>query len=110
MNSSFFADDGIGLNLNKLREKNPSYKHADDVEVSELVFGSGVTTSDNLSHISGRGVGLDAVRAFVRKENGEIRIEFCNDIDSFGYRMFKFVLFLPYKIPQVLIESEMRAA
>jgi two-component system chemotaxis sensor kinase CheA len=41
----------------------------------ELLFTSGFSTSDTTSDISGRGVGMDAVRAKIRQLGGEVLIE-----------------------------------
>jgi chemotaxis protein histidine kinase CheA len=44
--------------------------------LAELIFQSGMSTADNVSDISGRGVGMDAIRQFVEKAGGKIEIRF----------------------------------
>ena len=42
--------------------------------VAELIFQSGLSTAAQVTQVSGRGVGMDAVRTFLEKEGGSIRI------------------------------------
>ena len=97
-----FFDDGAGLNLGYLRKKGVDQgiftDEATDQEVGELIFHSGLSTAKQVSEISGRGVGMDAVRSFIEKEGGSISIEFSGSSDSQGYRPFKLVIILPKKI------------
>lgn len=46
-----------------------------DSQVYDLLFASGFSTAQTISDISGRGVGLDAVRGKVASLGGDIRIE-----------------------------------
>ena len=76
------SDDGRGLPVNKLKQKaikNGTLK-ADGAltthELSELIFQSGLSTADNVSDISGRGVGMDAIRKFIEKAGGNVGIQF----------------------------------
>jgi two-component system chemotaxis sensor kinase CheA len=46
----------------------------DERAALELVFAPGFSTAERVSEISGRGVGLDAVRAAVEKMNGGISV------------------------------------
>jgi chemotaxis protein histidine kinase CheA len=75
------ADDGRGIDLEKVRaravEKN--LMAGDDVlgkeEALALVFAPGFSTARCVTEISGRGVGLDAVKAEVEKMNGKISVK-----------------------------------
>jgi chemotaxis protein histidine kinase CheA len=75
-------DDGRGLNMDKIKETIIARNLATPVEVSEknvneligYIFTPGFTTSGNVSDISGRGIGLDAVLADVCKLKGDIRV------------------------------------
>ena len=100
-----FGDDGAGLNLKLLGNKHEKGTNASDEELAELVFAPGVSTTNKLSEISGRGIGMDAVRSFLRKEGGDIWIEFVGDRDADGCRQFQFVMRLPYKIPSFILEK-----
>src|SRR5207302_4813020 len=41
----------------------------------ELLFAAGFSTADEVSDISGRGVGMDAVRAKIRELGGEVVVD-----------------------------------
>ena len=72
------ADDGAGINLQKVKEK--AIKNnllAENAEVSEqvlmsIIFETGFSTADKVSQISGRGVGLDVVRNDVSGLGGRV--------------------------------------
>ncbi|HYQ01967.1 MAG TPA: AAA family ATPase [Polyangiaceae bacterium] len=88
-----FADDGRGLGLSALRER-AGVAAASDDEVAKTVFLSGVSTVATLSRTSGRGVGMDAIRAFVRQRGGGVSIAFTGQGEG-DYRPFELVLELP---------------
>ena len=72
------ADDGAGINLQKVKEK--AIKNnllAENAVVSEqvlmsIIFETGFSTADKVSQISGRGVGLDVVRNDVSGLGGRV--------------------------------------
>ncbi|HHP7230625.1 MAG TPA: response regulator [Xenococcaceae cyanobacterium] len=76
-------DDGKGINLEKI--KNSAIKKklitAQDAErlpassLLELLFEAGFSTAEKVSSLSGRGVGLDVVRAQIEEMEGSISIE-----------------------------------
>ena len=74
-------DDGCGINTDKVIAKAveqgliTSTKVLTENESLELLFAHGFSTSENVSEISGRGVGLDIVKEVVDKANGEIKIQ-----------------------------------
>ncbi len=63
-------DDGAGLNRKKILEKalersvitERDAETLEDNEIYELIFAPGFSTADQISDISGRGVGLDVVK------------------------------------------------
>ena len=69
-------DDGAGLNLNKIREKALSQgllvegDEITDDDLMQLVLESGFSTAKEITQISGRGVGLDAVSSDVKQLGG----------------------------------------
>jgi two-component system, chemotaxis family, sensor kinase CheA len=74
------SDDGGGLNRDKImakaREKNiPMSDNPTDAEVWQLIFAPGFSTADQVTDVSGRGVGLDVVRRNVASLGGRIDIE-----------------------------------
>ncbi|MEM8825308.1 MAG: chemotaxis protein CheW [Pseudomonadota bacterium] len=77
------SDDGAGLDLAKLREKAISGGHmttaqaeeASDAQLARLIFAPGMSTAKEVTQISGRGVGMDVVRANIEKIGGTIEVE-----------------------------------
>lgn len=77
------SDDGAGMAVEKLRKKaiNSGYlspeqaKSMSQEDIYELVFRPGFSTAGKVSEVSGRGVGLDIVRAVVQKLKGSIRLQ-----------------------------------
>lgn len=98
------SDDGAGLDLPSLGRKceipSPS-----DVQIAETIFKSGVSTKENITSISGRGVGMDAVKAFVENEGGTVRVEFTGQRDERGYRPIKIIFTLPSPLGNSLLKS-----
>ncbi len=74
-------DDGNGIEPEKIRKKAESLgllKPTDILEEKELInfiFKPGFSTAQNLSSISGRGVGMDVVRSKIHELRGEVYID-----------------------------------
>lgn len=75
------ADDGGGLNAEKLKSIAVSkgiIKDTDvlsEMECFKLVFAPGFSTKEEVTEVSGRGVGMDVVKTNIEKLGGEIEIE-----------------------------------
>ncbi len=75
------ADDGAGINTVLLREKLVAaglVKSTDilaDDDLLSYLFHTGFSTKDEISQISGRGVGLDVVQRNIQELRGTVRIE-----------------------------------
>ena len=75
-------DDGQGLNFEKIRHRAVenglvTANEADMLtaaQTTDLLFEPGFSTASEVSHLSGRGVGLDAVRAQVRSLQGQVTV------------------------------------
>lgn len=67
------ADDGAGLDLDALRER-AGEPQLDDDEAAELVFRPGLSTAGAITDISGRGVGMDAVRSSLEGLRGRAAV------------------------------------
>ena len=74
------ADDGAGIDVEKVRAKaiqkgliHPS-KILTDQEAYNLIFLPGFSTSDKITSVSGRGVGLDVVKTMIDKLNGTVSV------------------------------------
>ncbi|MBI5878012.1 MAG: chemotaxis protein CheA [Chloroflexi bacterium] len=74
-------DDGRGLNREKIIAKAiargmiESEKNMSDSDVFNLVFEPGFSTADQVTDISGRGVGMDVVRRAIEALRGRITIQ-----------------------------------
>jgi two-component system chemotaxis sensor kinase CheA len=74
------ADDGVGMDPQRLRRKALAmgligeHEALTDEEALHLVFLPGLSTKDQASSVSGRGVGMDVVKTTVEKHRGTIRI------------------------------------
>lgn len=75
------SDDGNGLNKEKIYNKaiekgllSKDGKYSDG-EIYRTIFSPGLSTAEKITDISGRGVGMDVVRANVEKMKGKIEIK-----------------------------------
>jgi two-component system chemotaxis sensor kinase CheA len=70
------TDDGRGLNRDQLRRRvrERGIELSED-ELAQAVFLPGVSTAASVTHLSGRGVGLDVVRAEVEAMSGTVGVE-----------------------------------
>lgn len=76
------ADDGKGMNPETLRRKAiekglidaETANGLDEKQCLQLIFLPGFSTKDQISNVSGRGVGMDVVRTNIQKLNGRIDI------------------------------------
>ncbi|MCR5288554.1 MAG: response regulator [Treponema sp.] len=77
------SDDGRGLNYEKIRAKAmrlysdqiEEIKQMTEKELSQFLFQSGFSTKEEVTALSGRGVGLDVVWSKMEKIKGRIKIE-----------------------------------
>lgn len=75
------ADDGRGLDLEGIRRKAvergliAAGQSLDQRQTADLIFSSGLSTARSLSDISGRGVGMAAVREAIAGLRGRIEID-----------------------------------
>ncbi|HMO16393.1 MAG TPA: chemotaxis protein CheA [Pirellulaceae bacterium] len=77
------ADDGAGLNLEKIRNKavEKGLITADQVaklhdrDVANLIFLPGFSTAEKVSNVSGRGVGMDVVKTNIEKIGGSVDLQ-----------------------------------
>ncbi len=90
-----FEDDGQGLNVARIRAKavaNGLMQEGDallDQQVAEFIFAAGFSTAAEVSEVSGRGVGMDVVRAEVTALGGRVEVDFTPGKGS------RFTIYLP---------------
>ncbi len=90
-------DDGRGIDHNLVRKKAVEKGLLDEREAENLsiedsinlLFKPGFSTSDTISDVSGRGVGLDVVKSKIEAINGNIEIESIKDKGT------KFIIRIP---------------
>ncbi len=103
------ADDGKGMNAEKLRAKalekglisDEEANTMDERQSLNLVFLPGFSTKDVASDVSGRGVGMDVVKTNIQKLNGSIEIK------SFVGKGTTFIISLPLTLailPVLLVQ------
>ncbi len=74
-------DDGAGINLDKIRAKalemglnESDLEDASKKDLLDLIFEPGFSTADELTDLSGRGVGMDVVRNNLQQIQGDIQV------------------------------------
>lgn len=77
-----FSDDGAGLNLPKILEKAKSLalpaaqkSPLFALDVAYMILAPGFSTAERVTEISGRGVGMDAVRSYIEEHHGTLEIK-----------------------------------
>ena len=100
-----FGDDGAGLNLGKIREKAlangliQEHDSVSDIAIANMIFMPGFTTADKVTELSGRGIGMDVVRAEVNALGGRIE----TSTEAGKGSTFRLVLPLTTAVTQVVI-------
>ncbi len=89
------SDDGRGLDFERIAERARANglltadEHPDDKRLTNLIFLSGFSTATQLSAVSGRGVGMDVVKAQTAAVGGRI------DVSSRAGQGTSFRIYLP---------------
>jgi len=98
------SDDGRGLALSRIRqsaiEKNliTVQQVLTDAELARVILQPGFSTRSEVTDVSGRGVGMDAVLDFVTREQGSIEIEFMDHAEGADFRAFQINVLLPESV------------
>lgn len=74
-------DDGAGLNRQKILAKAQSQgmavnEHMSDEDVGMLIFAPGFSTAEQVTDVSGRGVGMDVVKRNIQEMGGHVQVSF----------------------------------
>lgn len=75
-------DDGRGINVEKIKEKavQKGFLTQEEVnsmtqeQITNIIFAPGFSTGEEITNISGRGIGLDVVQSKIAQLNGKVRI------------------------------------
>jgi two-component system chemotaxis sensor kinase CheA len=104
-------DDGSGISAEHVRRKAVERgllrgdEKLTDREAVQLIFSQGFSTSDRITELSGRGVGLDVVLKSIERSNGLVEVETVPGVGT------KFIIQLPLTlaiISALLIETSGR--
>lgn len=68
------SDDGRGIDIDHIRSRAGAGAELDEREAMDLLFRPGFSTAEEVTDISGRGVGLDAVHAAVAAMRGRVEV------------------------------------
>jgi two-component system chemotaxis sensor kinase CheA len=77
------SDDGRGVNADKVKARamekglitSEQAARLSDAEINALIFRPGFSTADQITEVSGRGVGLDVVQSVLQRLKGTVEIE-----------------------------------
>src|SRR5690606_28563476 len=77
------ADDGKGLSAEKIRKKAlengivsaEELASMSEQQIQQLIFRAGLSTAQQVTSVSGRGVGMDVVRTNIEKIGGAIEMQ-----------------------------------
>ena len=95
-------DDGRGIAVGRIYKKaveNGLYA-ADTprppaADIANLIFASGFSTAEAVTEVSGRGVGMDAVRNFLQSQGGSIAVILDAGDEAADLRPFRIEIVLP---------------
>lgn len=82
------SDDGKGLPKQKIRDKAVKSGLVDpqdtlsDEQIQDLIFQPGFSTADQVSDVSGRGVGMDVVRKNIQALGGTVAVKSAEGVGS----------------------------
>lgn len=104
------ADDGRGLNIERIKEKIVSNGLASEAEIASMaesqvqkyIFHAGFSTAEKVTSVSGRGVGMDVVRNNIEMIGGTI------DVKSIAGKGSTFMIKIPLTLAIVsalIVES-----
>ncbi|MFW7377767.1 MAG: 7TM diverse intracellular signaling domain-containing protein [Oligoflexus sp.] len=96
-----FFDDGKGLNIRRIQQvawdKDLIDRHCDDINhIAQLIFRPGFSTAEKISDISGRGMGIDAARAYLEENGGSLHVTLLNKDITSEFIPAKFDIFIPH--------------
>jgi len=76
-----FSDDGQGIDVEKVRQKallagliKPE-QHLEQQDILQFIFHPGLSTAEQVTQISGRGVGLDVVQSDIKALGGHVSVD-----------------------------------
>ncbi|GGI54738.1 Hpt domain-containing protein [Oxalicibacterium solurbis] len=100
------SDDGRGLALKRIRQiaidrhliTTEAAATMRDTDLARLIMQPGFSTRSEVTNVSGRGVGMDAVLDFITRDQGRIEIRFTDDAEGADFRTFQVIVMLPERV------------
>jgi chemotaxis protein histidine kinase CheA len=95
------SDDGKGLALQRIRAKAieqgllDASQHPEAQDLAQLIFAPGFSTASTVTEVSGRGVGMDAVKMFVESAGGRIELRLLAEATQREHVPFETRIHLP---------------
>lgn len=104
-------DDGRGIAISRIYKMavekgiyEASAPKPSAAEIANLIFSSGFSTADAVTDVSGRGVGMDAVKGFLEKEGGSIEVILDDGSEDDDFRSFTTNIKIPESFYQEAID------
>ncbi len=104
-------DDGRGIAISriyKMAVEKGIYQASDPKpsasDIANLIFSSGFSTADAVTDVSGRGVGMDAVKGFLEKEGGSIEVILDAGNEDDDFRSFTTNIKIPSSFYQEAVD------
>ncbi|WP_042428285.1 ATP-binding protein [Comamonas granuli] len=94
------ADDGRGLDLGRIQARAieagllAAHEQPSEEALAQFIFAPGFSTASAVTAVSGRGVGMDAVKAFVTAHGGDVALRLHTATAS-AHRAFDILIHLP---------------
>ena len=95
-------DDGRGIDVGRLRAKYPETLHERDL--LQKIFDPQVSLAESVTEVSGRGVGLDAIKTSIQELGGTVSVDTCKG------EWTEFTFELPYSTKEHLASIGQSAA
>ena len=84
------TDDGKGIDLSRIRQKavekqladRETLERMDQAALIDMIMLPGFSTTDQVTHTSGRGVGMDVVKRNIEKINGSLIVDTRQDVGT----------------------------
>jgi signal transduction histidine kinase len=97
-----YRDDGRGINIARLKAIAADLgllkpdELADPLRIAQVIFEDGISTSKTVTDISGRGMGMGAIKEYVERLGGRIELKLATpEAETQGYLPFELVLLTP---------------
>ena len=94
----YIQDDGIGLDLKQIAVKSAkTAKQADIDAMINTIFEPGLSTKTTATVVSGRGMGMEAVKSYANQFQGDVHIEPIGPVLDNNRIQFRLAIFIPQK-------------